>query len=159
MSSSNLPRESFLAIAAVVAADGLLKQDESKALASAVAAYGLSPEDAEAVTNAATERVELASIDLSELDGWQQAVTYAVASWLAQVDGVVNSAELSTLRQLGEQLGLPRPKLEAARSAAYDIAALPREQRPDKYDFSGLEARLAEKLPALHRASLPPSVR
>ncbi|MBX3181601.1 MAG: TerB family tellurite resistance protein [Polyangiaceae bacterium] len=159
MSSSTLPRESFLAIAAVVAADGLLKQDESKALARAVSAYGLSPEDAEAVTSAATERVELASIDLSELDGWQQAVTYAVASWLAQVDGVVNAAELSTLRQLGEQLGLPRPKLEAARSAAYDIAALPRDQRPDKYDFSGLEARLAEKLPALHRASLPPSVR
>lgn len=155
--SSYLPRESFLAIAAVVAADGLLKKDESMALSRALAAYGLAAEDVTAVEAAAAKGIDLADIDLSSLDGWQQAVTYAVATWLAQVDGVVNSQELGTLRKLGEALDLPRPKLEAARSAAFDIAALPKDKRPDKYDFSGLEERLAEKLPALHRASLPPS--
>lgn len=155
--SSYLPRESFLAIAAVVAADGLLKKDESAALTHALQAYGLGAEDIAAVEAAAAKGIDLAELDLGALDGWQQALTYAVATWLAQVDGVVNTQELSTLRRLGDQLGLPRPKLEAARSAAFDIAALPREQRPDKYDFTGIEERLAEKLPALKRASLPPA--
>jgi len=78
-----------------------------------------------------------------------RALTYVLAMWLAKVDGVVNAEELATLRELGARLGLPEIKLKAAASAAFDITCLPGGNRPEKFEFSKLEARLHEKLPAL----------
>jgi hypothetical protein len=109
------------------------------------------------VEAAATSGADLTSIDLSELSGAERGLTYAMAMWLAKVDGVVNTEELNALRKLGEQLGLPDAKLRAAASAALDIACLPGGNRPDKFEFAALETRLSEKLPALMQRSEPPS--
>jgi hypothetical protein len=90
-------------------------------------------------------------VALGELTGWERAVTYAIAYWLAKVDGVVNAEELKNLRTLGKLLELPQPKLDAAASAAFDVACLPGGHRPEKYDFTALAERLREKLPSLSR--------
>ena len=92
---------------------------------------------------------ELEQLDLAGLTGPERALTYALAMWLAKVDGVVNAEELASLRRLGALLDLPEPKLKAAASAAFDITCLPGGNRPEKLEFSKLEARLREKLPAL----------
>ena len=42
---------------------------------------------------------------------WERLVTYALASWLAQIDGVVSTEEHTTLIALGERLGAFLPKL------------------------------------------------
>lgn len=118
---------------------------------------GLSPSAVAEVEAAATSGADLTSIDLSELSGAERGLTYAMAMWLAKVDGVVNTEELNALRKLGEQLGLPDAKLRAAASAALDIACLPGGNRPDKFEFAALETRLSEKLPALMQRSEPPS--
>lgn len=151
-----LPAEAFLAIAAVARADGIVRKGEAAGLKRAAESYGISGEDLEAVERATTDGASLEDIDLSSMNDWQRALTYSFANWLAQVDGVVNSAELAHLRTLAAKLELAHSKLEHAKSAAYDIACLPEGQRPDKYDFGKLEERLAQKLPATKRSSQAP---
>ena len=80
---------------------------------------------------------------------WECVVTYALASWLATLDGVVSSDESAALAQLGERLGLDEGTRKRAAAAAFDISVLPEGGRPDKYDFVKLTARLKEKLPQL----------
>jgi hypothetical protein len=147
--SLSLPRESFLAIAGVAWADGWMKKTEIVGLLRAATACGLSGDDLAAVEAATKEGVELDSVDLSSMSGWEQALTYAIANWLAKLDGVTNAEELKHLNALGSRLGLPKEKLAFASSAAFDIACLPEGHRPEKYDFDALALRLKEKLPSL----------
>ena len=152
-----LPKESFLAIAAVAWADGRMTKNEAAGLRRAAEVNGLSGDDLNAVATATEEKVSLDDLDLGGLTDWQLALSYAFANWLAALDGIVNAEEVQSLRTLGDRTGLPNPKLQAARSAAFDIAVLPGGDRPDKYDFAAVEERLKEKLPATYNASVPPT--
>ncbi len=145
----SLRKEGFLAVVVVARADGLLRVDESRGLLGAAKEAGLSEDELGEVKAALEKGIELSSLDLSMLTGSERALTYAFAMWLAKVDGIVNAEELATLRKLGEKLELPAPKLKSAASAAFDITCLPGGNRPEKFEFSKLEARLTEKLPAL----------
>ncbi|HVY31867.1 MAG TPA: hypothetical protein VHB79_35270 [Polyangiaceae bacterium] len=145
----SLRKEGFLAVVAVARADGLLRADESRGLLNAAKEVGLSEEELSTVKAALESGLELESLDFSALSGAERALTYGFAMWLAKVDGVVNAEELATLRKLGALLDLPEPKLKAAASAAFDITCLPGGNRPEKFEFSKLEARLRDKLPAL----------
>jgi len=148
-SRMSLRKEGFLAVVAVARADGLLRADESRGLLGAAKEAGLSDAEQAEVKAALDSGLELSSLDLSGLSGSERALTYAFAMWLAKVDGIVNAEELATLRKLGVQLDLPEPKLKSAASAAFDITCLPGGNRPEKFEFSKLEARLVDKLPAL----------
>lgn len=145
----SLRKEGFLAVVAVARADGLLRADESRGLLGAAKEVGLGEAELSEVKAALDSGLELESLDLSVLSGSERALTYAFAIWLAKVDGVVNADELATLRKLGAQLDLPEPKLKSAASAAFDITCLPGGNRPEKFEFSKLEQRLRDKLPAL----------
>src|SRR6185295_3910194 len=129
--------------------DGLLRADESRGLLGAAKEVGLTDGEMAEVKAALDAGLELESLDLSVLSGAERALTYGFAMWLAKVDGIVNAEELATLRKLGTLLDLPEPKLKAAASAAFDITCLPGGNRPEKFEFSKLEARLRDKLPAL----------
>lgn len=145
-----LKRESFMAIVAVAWADGRMSRDEAAGLIRAAKACGLSDEDVAAIEHAAKESgAKLDDFDPSGLSGWQRALTYAVAAWLARLDGVVDANERESLKLLGKALDLPPHKLVSASSAAFDVACLPGGHRPDKYDFAELEKRLRAKLPSL----------
>jgi tellurite resistance protein len=145
----SLSKNGFLAITAVAWADGLVRKDEANGLLQAARDCGLTDSELAEVSAATESRVPLDDIDLGDLSGPERALTYAFAMWLAKVDGVVNTEELAALRKLGGRLDLPDPKLQAAASAAFDIACLPGGNRPEKFEFAKLEARLKEKLPAL----------
>jgi uncharacterized membrane protein YebE (DUF533 family) len=145
----SLRKAGFLAVVAVARADGLLRRDESHGLLSAAREAGLGDDDLAEVKSALEGGVSLDTLDVSALSGAERALTYAFAIWLAKVDGVVNAEELATLRRLGQLLELPEPKLKSAASAAFDITCLPGGNRPEKFEFGKLEARLTEKLPAL----------
>ena len=145
----SLRKEGFLAVVAVARADGLLRADESRGLLGAAKEVGLSDGELTEVQAALHQGLELDALDLGSLTGFEKALTYGFAIWLAKVDGVVNAQELATLRRLGTLLDLPEPKLKSAASAAFDITCLPGGNRPEKFEFSKLEARLREKLPAL----------
>jgi tellurite resistance protein len=145
----SLRKEGFLAVVAVARADGLLRADESRGLLGAAKEVGLTDGELSEVQAALDKGLELEALDLGGLTGSEKALTYGFAIWLAKVDGVVNAQELATLRRLGTLLDLPEPKLKSAASAAFDITCLPGGNRPEKFEFSKLEARLREKLPAL----------
>jgi hypothetical protein len=145
----SLRKEGFLAVVAVARADGLLRADESRGLLGAAKEVGLSDDELADVQSALDKGLELEALDLGSLSGSEKALTYGFAMWLAKVDGVVNADELATLRRLGTLLDLPEPKLKSAASAAFDITCLPGGNRPEKFEFSKLEARLRDKLPAL----------
>ncbi len=155
--ATRLPKQAFLAIAAVAWADGRMRKDEARGLERAAAAFGLDEAELSEVKHATESAVSIDDVEFGEMNRWQRALTYAFASWLAKLDGVVNSEELATLRKLGAQLDLPQATLQSAASAAFDIACLPEGHRPDKYDLAALEERLTEKLPGSFRDSLPPS--
>ena len=144
-----LPKESFVAIAAVGWADGWMKKTESEGLLRAAKACGVDGDSLGEVESAVKNGASLDELDVSTLNGWQRALTYAIATWLARLDGVVNAGELAHLKDLGSALDLPQQKLDAAASAAFDIACLPGGHRPEKYDFDALATRLREKLPSL----------
>jgi hypothetical protein len=147
--SLELPGESFIAIAAVGWADGWMRKTETEGLMHAAKACGVEGEDLSRVEEAVKNGAKIADVDVSAMSGWQRALTYAIANWLARLDGVVNSEELSHLKELGGVLDLPQPKLDAAGSAAFDIACQPGGHRPEKFDFEALAKRLAVKLPSL----------
>ena len=139
-----------MAIIAVAWADGRMSRDEAAGLSLAAKKCGLSDADVSAIEAAAKDgSAKLDGFDASGLSGWERALTYAVAAWLARLDGVVDATERESLKQLGKVLDLPPHKLVSASSAAFDVACLPGGHRPEKYDFAELEKRLREKLPSL----------
>ncbi len=145
----SLGQEGFLTVVAVERADGLVRAEEPHRLRAAAREAGRSEAEQRPVRAALDEGLELESLDLGVLSGAERALTYAFAMWLGKVDGLVNAEELKALRKLGALLGLAEPKLKLAASAAFDISCLPGGNRPEKFEFSKLEARLREKLPAL----------
>ncbi len=145
----SLRKVGFLAVVAVARADGLLRQDETRGLLRAATEVGLSESELGEVQAALEHGLELESLDLSVLSPAERALTYGFATWLAKVDGIVNSDELATLRTLATLLDLPETKVQLCTAAAFDITCLPGGNRPEKFEFAKLEARLREKVPAL----------
>jgi hypothetical protein len=143
----NLPKQSFLALAAIGWADGALERGEATGLLRAAQEAGLSGEDFAEVERAVTTKTTLADIDVSSLPPWDQVLTYALAAWLAQLDGIVSESEKGPLNSLGDRLGLAAPLRLRAAAAANDIACLPGGGKPERYDFQKLAARLRERLP------------
>ena len=148
---TQLPQETFLALACVAHADGRLAKTELAGLERAGEAYGVSAETMAGLLDQAANGTALADIVWPELTTWQRALTYAFASWLARSDGSVSREEHTLLAELSEQLGLEKLRRDAARSAMYDIAALPGGNRPDRFDFAALEEKLKGKLPGSFR--------
>lgn len=143
-----LATRSFLALAAVGWADGSLQRIEATGILRAAKEWGISEQDLVAIENAAKKKTAtIDELDLGGMSSWDQVMTYALAAWLAQLDGVVSNDENSVLITLAEKLGLPEGARKRAFAAVYDIACLPEGGRPDKYDFAKLTARLAERLP------------
>ncbi|MFO0757885.1 MAG: hypothetical protein U0359_15420 [Byssovorax sp.] len=147
--ATTIPQQAFIALAAVAWADGSMRPTEAKALVHAATACGLEGADLAAVEEATKKSVSLDGFSAASLNAWERVLTYALASWLARLDGVISTDENETLARLGEALELDKPIRARASSAAFDISLLPEGGRPDKYDFPKLEARLREKLPQI----------
>jgi tellurite resistance protein len=149
--STQLPAECFLALASIIYADGRVRDNELQGFRRAASTYGLGADTITSIEKRAAEGIKLSEVELPELSKWQAALTYAFAVWIAKADGIINSEELAQLRELGDLLGLEKLRRDAARSATYDIAALPGGHRPEDYDFAALEAALEAKLPGSFR--------
>ena len=146
-----LPKRSFLALAAVGWADGALQRIEAVGLLRAAKEAGLSADDLAEIEHAAKTKTTLDDADLSGMSEWDQVMTFALATWFAQLDGVLSTSEHTVMVTLGDKLGLPESLRKRASAVAYDIACLPEGGRPERYDFDKLAARLAERLPQLTR--------
>ena len=146
---STLPKESFLALVAIGWVDKQLQRVEVTGLMRAAKEAGLSAQDIAEIEAATKKQMDLSALDFSSMGQWEQVLTYALAAWIAQVDGVVSTSETDMLAELGTKLGLAEPLRKRAAVAANDVACLPEGGRPDKYDFQKLIARLKERMPQL----------
>ena len=144
-----LSKQPFIALAAIGWTAGSLQRIEAVGLLRAATEAGLTGEDLAEIEKATKEKVSLDSADLTGMTEWEQVLTYALAAWFAQLDGVVSTSEHTSLITLGEKLGLEEGLRKRAAAVANDIACLPEGGRPERYDFEKLAARLKERMPQL----------
>jgi tellurite resistance protein len=145
----DLPPAAFVALAALSWADGDVRPSEHDGLLAAAKAAGLEGDHLDEVEAALADKVELSSFEPAGMTEWQRAITYAIACWLARLDGVQSTDESDLLRELARRLELSEPVATRASIAAFDVYCLPEGGRPERFDFVALSSKLHDKLPAL----------
>jgi len=96
----SLPREVFLALLAVGWADGRLDDAERDAVFAAAEEARLEESELRSLREAARSRVELDELHVDRLRTGERAYVYAVARWIALVDGELSEREVAMLRVL-----------------------------------------------------------
>src|SRR5687767_9043305 len=120
-----LTKQPFLALAAIGWVDGSLQKVEATGLLRAAKEAGIEGADYAEIEQATKQKQSLEGLELAGLGPWEQVLTYALAAWVAQVDGVVSTSESDLLKELGAKLGLAEPLRKRAATAANDVACLP----------------------------------
>ncbi len=141
-----LNRDIFMALAAIGWADGRLDPDEADAIVRAAVEAGLELDAIEEIEKATSERIDLGEIDRNALSKEDRLFVYAIACWIARLDGEVTEDETTALAGLGERLGVPERPRAHAESIAREIAELPEGDRPARYDLLKLRETLGERL-------------
>lgn len=141
-----LSKDVFLALAAIAWADGRLDADEADAIVRAAVDSGLELDEIESIEAATKERIDLGAIDRSTLSREDRVFVYAIACWIARLDGRVTSEESDALHALGERLGIPERPQAVAEATVREVAALPEGDRPARYDLDRLRRLIGEKL-------------
>jgi uncharacterized membrane protein YebE (DUF533 family) len=146
MGEQKLRRDVFVALAAVAWADGTLDADEADAIVRAAVDEGLSLEEIAEIEQATKNKVDLGVVDRAGLSKEDRLFVYAVACWIARMDGEVKAEESEVLAQLGERLGIPERPRGAAEAVAREVAEMPEGDRPARYDLAALRRILGERL-------------
>jgi len=144
--ASPLRKDVFLALAAVAWADGTLDPDEADAIVRAAVDEGLSLEEIADIEQATSTKVDLGVVDRAGLSKEDRLFVYAVACWIARLDGRVTAEESDTLAKLGERLGIPERPRVGAEAVAREVAELPEGDRPARYDLVALRRLLGTRL-------------
>ncbi len=100
MRPRSLPKEVFLALLAVGWADGRLDDVERDAVFAAAEEARLGTAEIDFLKAAARSRVELDELHVDRLRTAERAYVYAVARWIALVDGELSEREVAMLRVL-----------------------------------------------------------
>jgi uncharacterized membrane protein YebE (DUF533 family) len=139
-------KDIYVALSAIAWADGRLDPDEADAIVRAAADDGLSLEEIADVEAATQEPVDLAVIDRASLSEDDRLFVYAVACWIARMDGRVGDEEAEALADLGERLGMSAEARAGVAAMAQQVAELPDGDRPLRYDLVSLRRLLRERL-------------
>ena len=141
-----LSRDVFLALCAIGWADGDLDRAEADGILRAATEAGLDIDALQEIEVATKTSRSLDTLDRSQLTPIDRTFVYATAVWLARLDGHVDIEERIALKKLGDLLALPDGIRTHASAAALEVANLDSGDRPDRYDFHRLKARLEERL-------------
>ncbi len=137
-----LGKDVFLALAAVGWSDDKLEKDEADAICHAARECGVDGGDLDTVKAATQKKVELTAIKSMTLDPEERLFVYAMATWLARIDGVVMPEEKDALVKLGDVLRLADGDRTKASAASFAVGQLSDGERPSRYDLIGLAAKL-----------------
>jgi uncharacterized membrane protein YebE (DUF533 family) len=141
-----LGRDVFLALAAMGWADGKLDQDEADAIVRTALEEGLELGEIAEIEEAIKEPVMLERLDLSTMSKADRLFVYAVATWMARLDGVVHTSEAETLQKLGALLRIPERPRELAEALVQEVGDASESQQPSFYDLPKLRATLKRRL-------------
>ena len=143
-----LGRDVYIALAAVGWADGKLDGEEADAIVRTALEEGLELEEIAEIEAATKERVDIGVIDRSGMSKEDRLFVYAVACWLATLDGLITDEEQNALNRLGEALKVPERPRQHAYAIARQVAEMPEGDRPDRYDLLALRKIISDRLAA-----------
>lgn len=146
MAEQKLGRDVFLALAAVGWADGTLDRDEADAIVRTALEEGLELEEIAEIEEATKRPIKLEDIDVARLSKADRLFVYAVATWMARLDGVLHPGEKEALEQLGEVLHIPARPREHAEAIAREIGDLGESQEAAVYNLPKLRRTLKVRL-------------
>ncbi|MBI4700298.1 MAG: hypothetical protein HY744_03870 [Deltaproteobacteria bacterium] len=139
-----LGRDVYLALAAVGWADGQLTPAAADAIVRTALEEGLSFEQVAEIEEATKHPKPIGDVDRWEMSKADRLYVYAVASWIAALDGNVTEKEKEALAKLGDGLGVPERPREHADAIMREIAE--RGDRPERFDLIALRRTLDERL-------------
>lgn len=138
---SDAKKNVYLALAAVGWADGNLDTDEADAIAKLALEDGLDLEEVGALERKIHEPIAITSVDLSGLPPKDRCFVYAVAAWLATLDGELAAEENATLDAIAKQLGLDAERTQDLEIVVRQVAYESGSDRPFDYDLAKLRAK------------------
>jgi uncharacterized membrane protein YebE (DUF533 family) len=141
-----LGRDVFIALAAVGWADGKLDATEADGIVRSALEAGLDLEEIAEIEEATREPVRLAQLDLSAMSKADRLFVYAVASWIARLDGVVDPREQAVLAELGDALRLPARPRAHAEAIALEIGSQSESLEPSFFNLPKLRRTLQVRL-------------
>jgi uncharacterized membrane protein YebE (DUF533 family) len=141
--SAQWNKDVFVALAAIAWADGTLDPDEADAIVRAAVDAGLELDQIGEIEEATEKPIALGAVDTSGLSKEDRLFVYAIASWIARLDGKVTDGESGALSGLAEALELPERRRAQAEKRAGEVAALPDGDRPARYDLAKLRTILS----------------
>jgi uncharacterized membrane protein YebE (DUF533 family) len=147
-----LGRDVFLALAAVGWADGQLTPEGADAIVRTALEEGIDLEEIKQIEEATKTPIDIGVVDRVGMSKADRLYVYAVASWIASLDGKVSEKEEEALAKLGAALGVPEAPRKHADEIMRQIAL--EGDRPMRFDLARLRSTLAERLEAAHQARL-----
>jgi tellurite resistance protein len=126
----------FSALASVIGADGKVHPDELSELVRSAKSEGLSDAEIEAVQRSSHEPLAAASLTPTE-----RRFVYAIAYWLARVDGEMSHEEDLILGSIGKQLELADGQRMAVEALVDEVAAT-----HTAFDYERLRQAIGKRL-------------
>lgn len=145
-SESRLGKDVFLALAAIGWADGNLDPEEADAIVRAAVDEGIALAEIAEIEAATRSKIDLGVLDRSILTKEDRLYVYAIACWIARLDGEVTKEESRALGALGEKLGVPERPRAHVEAIAREVAGLPEGDRPARYDLGRVRALISDGL-------------
>lgn len=151
-----LGRDVYIALAAVGWADGQLTKAAADAIVRTAREEGLPEEEVQAIESATRSKVEIGEIDRMNMSKADRLYVYAIASWIAALDGHASDSQKEALEQLGEALQIP----ETPRHRVDEIvrAMASEADKPERFDLRALRATLDERHEAARQARIARSM-
>lgn len=151
-----LGRDVYLALAAVGWADGKLTTEAADAIVRTALEEGLDLDVIGEIEAATKTPTDVGVVDRMNMSKSDRLYVYAVASWIAQLDGAMSDKELDALKKLGTALGVPETPRKHADAIMREIAE--HDDRPARFDLRTLRRTLDECLEeaaAMRKAKKP----
>lgn len=137
-------RDTMLALCAIAWADGKVGEREAAGIRAAAQQLGISGEDTQVIEQALSQRMGVEDVETIRMNRLTRLFTYAIASWIAHIDGKLSAEEDSVLAVLGDRLGLSAVARERAKNVALGMAQA--SDRPGGYDLVKLRSKLSAGL-------------
>ena len=141
-----LGRDVFLALAAVGWADGKLDEDEADAIVRTALEEGLDLDEISDIEEATKTPTDIGQIDISGMSKADRLFVYAVAAWMARIDGVVADKEREALEKLGAALRLPAKPRQYADEIAKEIGEAAESDKAVFFNLPKLRRTLKVRL-------------
>ncbi len=147
-----LGRDVYMALAAVGWADGELTPEAADAIVRTALEEGLDVEEVARIEEATRNKIEMVEVDRMEMTKADRLYVYAVATWIATLDGPLSNRGESALARLGDALGIPEAPRKHADSIMREVAEL--NDRPDRFDLLTLRRTLDNRLEEARKARI-----